>query len=80
MEVTAGSLWPLMRAAEERGVFFYPFTGAGVPRTEGLVVAPLMTLFEIGHPLLRGDPTPARDSPVWSDMTSVVQGAGLFLG
>ncbi|MDX2565105.1 aminotransferase class III-fold pyridoxal phosphate-dependent enzyme [Streptomyces sp. TX20-6-3] len=43
VEVTAGSLWPLMRAAEERGVFLYPFTGAGEPRTEGLVVAPPLT-------------------------------------
>lgn len=40
VEVTPGTLWPLMRAAEERGVFFYPFTGAGDPRSEGLVVAP----------------------------------------
>ncbi|MFB7234886.1 aminotransferase class III-fold pyridoxal phosphate-dependent enzyme [Streptomyces sp. NPDC056269] len=43
VEVTAGSLWPLMRAAEERGVFLYPFTGAGEPKTEGLVVAPPLT-------------------------------------
>ncbi|MGX8908445.1 class-III pyridoxal-phosphate-dependent aminotransferase [Streptomyces netropsis] len=40
VEVTPGLLWPLMEAAEQRGVFFYPFTGAGHPRSEGLVVAP----------------------------------------
>ncbi|MEV0259501.1 aminotransferase class III-fold pyridoxal phosphate-dependent enzyme [Streptomyces sp. NPDC050732] len=40
VEVAPGQLWPVMKAAEERGVFFYPFTGAGEPRSEGLVVAP----------------------------------------
>ncbi|MFD9418836.1 hypothetical protein ACFWC9_29630 [Streptomyces goshikiensis] len=29
-----------MEECERRGVFFYPFTGAGHPRGEGLVVAP----------------------------------------
>ncbi|MGW2050837.1 aminotransferase class III-fold pyridoxal phosphate-dependent enzyme [Streptomyces sp. NPDC001858] len=40
IEVEPGLLWPLMEEAEQRGVFFYPFTGAGHPRSEGLVVAP----------------------------------------
>ncbi|MEU2855598.1 aminotransferase class III-fold pyridoxal phosphate-dependent enzyme [Streptomyces syringium] len=40
VEVTPGLFWPLMEAAEQRGAFFYPFTGAGHPRSEGLVVAP----------------------------------------
>ncbi|MEU6172762.1 aspartate aminotransferase family protein [Streptantibioticus parmotrematis] len=40
VEVAPGKLWPVMKAAEERGVFFYPFTGAGDPKSEGLVVAP----------------------------------------
>lgn len=40
VEVAPGLLWPLMRECERRGVFFYPFTGAGAPRSEGLVVAP----------------------------------------
>ncbi|MFI6005040.1 aminotransferase class III-fold pyridoxal phosphate-dependent enzyme [Streptomyces sp. NPDC051366] len=40
VEVTPGLLWPLMQECERRGVFFYPFTGAGDPRSEGLVVAP----------------------------------------
>ncbi len=40
VEVAPGQLWPVMKAAEERGVLFYPFTGAGEPRSEGLVVAP----------------------------------------
>lgn len=43
VEVTPGLLWPLMRECERRGVFFYPFTGAGEPRSEGLVVAPPLT-------------------------------------
>ncbi|MFG3336988.1 aminotransferase class III-fold pyridoxal phosphate-dependent enzyme [Streptomyces tendae] len=43
VEVEPGLLWPLMEATEERDVFFYPFTGAGQPRTEGLVVAPPLT-------------------------------------
>ncbi|WP_159058916.1 hypothetical protein [Streptomyces caeruleatus] len=43
VEVTPGQLWPVMAAAEERGVFFYPFTGAGEPKSEGLVVAPPLT-------------------------------------
>ncbi|WP_309049337.1 aspartate aminotransferase family protein [Streptomyces sp.] len=43
VEVTPGQLWPVMEAAEERGVFFYPFTGAGEPRSEGFVVAPPLT-------------------------------------
>jgi adenosylmethionine-8-amino-7-oxononanoate aminotransferase len=30
----------LVEECERRGVFFYPFTGAGDPRSEGLVVAP----------------------------------------
>lgn len=40
VEVTPGLLWPLMEECERRGVFFYPFTGVGDPRSEGLVVAP----------------------------------------
>ncbi|MCX5129424.1 aminotransferase class III-fold pyridoxal phosphate-dependent enzyme [Streptomyces sp. NBC_00347] len=40
VEVAPGLLWPLMEECERRGVFFYPFTGAGEPRSEGLVVAP----------------------------------------
>ncbi|MBT1187992.1 aminotransferase class III-fold pyridoxal phosphate-dependent enzyme [Streptomyces sp. CJ_13] len=40
VEVAAGLLWPLMQECERRGIFFYPFTGAGDPRSEGLVVAP----------------------------------------
>lgn len=40
VEVTPGLLWPLMEECERQGVFFYPFTGAGDPRSEGLVVAP----------------------------------------
>jgi adenosylmethionine-8-amino-7-oxononanoate aminotransferase len=40
VEVSPGKLWPVLEAAEERGVFFYPFTGAGEPQSEGLVVAP----------------------------------------
>ncbi|WP_327713235.1 aminotransferase class III-fold pyridoxal phosphate-dependent enzyme (plasmid) [Streptomyces sp. NBC_00464] len=43
VEVAQGQLWPVMKAAEERGVFFYPFTGAGDPKSEGLVVAPPLT-------------------------------------
>ncbi|WP_406447174.1 hypothetical protein OG782_00350 [Streptomyces sp. NBC_00876] len=43
VEVAPGQLWPVMKAAEERGVYFYPFTGAGVPKSEGLVVAPPLT-------------------------------------
>ncbi|MFG3282043.1 aminotransferase class III-fold pyridoxal phosphate-dependent enzyme [Streptomyces sp. NPDC048111] len=43
VEVTPGLLWPLMQECERRGVFFYPFTGAGEPRSEGLVVAPPLT-------------------------------------
>ncbi len=40
VELTPGLLWPLMEEAERHGVFFYPFTGAGHPRSEGLIVAP----------------------------------------
>ncbi|MFD7639514.1 aminotransferase class III-fold pyridoxal phosphate-dependent enzyme [Kitasatospora sp. NPDC059795] len=40
VELAPGLLWPVLRQAEQRGVFFYPFTGAGEPRSEGLVVAP----------------------------------------
>ncbi|MFE4752352.1 aminotransferase class III-fold pyridoxal phosphate-dependent enzyme [Streptomyces mirabilis] len=40
VEVTPGLLWPLVEECERRGVFFYPFTGTGDPRSEGLVVAP----------------------------------------
>ncbi|MGW0672563.1 aminotransferase class III-fold pyridoxal phosphate-dependent enzyme [Streptomyces sp. NPDC002746] len=40
VEVGAGQLWPVMKAAQERGVFFYPFTGTGEPTSEGFVVAP----------------------------------------
>ncbi|WP_367139009.1 MULTISPECIES: aminotransferase class III-fold pyridoxal phosphate-dependent enzyme [Streptomyces] len=44
VEVEPGLLWPLMEECEPRGVFFYPFTGAGQPRrSEGLVVAPPLT-------------------------------------
>ncbi|PNE43567.1 hypothetical protein AOB60_00800 [Streptomyces noursei] len=40
VEVAPGQLWPVMKAVEERGVFLYPFTGAGEPKSEGLVIAP----------------------------------------
>ncbi|MFE6554304.1 aminotransferase class III-fold pyridoxal phosphate-dependent enzyme [Streptomyces sp. NPDC057746] len=40
VEVARGQLWPVMKATEEQGVFFYPFTGAGEPKSEGIVVAP----------------------------------------
>ncbi|WP_433573690.1 aspartate aminotransferase family protein [Streptomyces sp. CA-251247] len=43
VEVAPGKLWPVMKAAEARGIFFYPFTGAGEPTSEGLVVAPPLT-------------------------------------
>ncbi|MFE7670811.1 aminotransferase class III-fold pyridoxal phosphate-dependent enzyme [Streptomyces albidoflavus] len=43
VELDPGLLWPLMEQAERNGVFFYPFTGAGLPRSEGLVVAPPLT-------------------------------------
>ncbi|SEE60348.1 aminotransferase class III-fold pyridoxal phosphate-dependent enzyme [Streptomyces sp. TLI_105] len=43
IEVTPGLLWPVLKAAEERGVFLYPFTGAGHPKSEGFVVAPPLT-------------------------------------
>ncbi|MFF3726862.1 aminotransferase class III-fold pyridoxal phosphate-dependent enzyme [Streptomyces erythrochromogenes] len=43
VEVAPGLLWPLMEEAEQRGVFFYPFTGTGHPKSEGLVVAPPLT-------------------------------------
>ncbi|MEU4953648.1 aminotransferase class III-fold pyridoxal phosphate-dependent enzyme [Streptomyces lavendulae] len=43
VEVAPGLLWRLMEECERRGVFFYPFTGAGDPRSEGLVVAPPLT-------------------------------------
>lgn len=43
VEVAPGQLWPVMQAAEDRGVFLYPFTGAGEPKSEGLVVAPPLT-------------------------------------
>lgn len=43
VELEPGLLWPLMEQAERNGVFFYPFTGAGQPRSEGLVVAPPLT-------------------------------------
>ncbi|MER6030661.1 aspartate aminotransferase family protein [Streptomyces sp. NPDC001851] len=43
VELAPGLLWPLMEEAENRNVFFYPFTGAGRPRSEGLVVAPPLT-------------------------------------
>ncbi|MBD0688515.1 hypothetical protein BG452_05020 [Streptomyces sp. CBMA123] len=43
VELAPGLLWPLMAACEQRGAFFYPFTGAGDPRSEGLVVAPALT-------------------------------------
>jgi len=43
VELASGLLWPLLRQTEQRGVFFYPFTGAGEPRSEGLVVAPPLT-------------------------------------
>ncbi|MBV6700236.1 aminotransferase class III-fold pyridoxal phosphate-dependent enzyme [Kitasatospora aureofaciens] len=43
VELAPGLLWPLLRQTEQRGVFFYPFTGAGEPRSEGLVVAPPLT-------------------------------------
>ncbi|MGW1622713.1 aminotransferase class III-fold pyridoxal phosphate-dependent enzyme [Streptomyces sp. NPDC002172] len=40
IEVEPGLLWALMKEAEQRGAFFYPFAGTGHPRSEGLVVAP----------------------------------------
>ena len=40
VELAPGLLWPVLAEAERCGVFFYPFTGAGSPRSEGLVVAP----------------------------------------
>nr|WSW64673.1 aminotransferase class III-fold pyridoxal phosphate-dependent enzyme [Streptomyces sp. NBC_00998] len=43
VEVAPGVLWPLMEEAERHGAFFYPFTGVGRPRSEGLVVAPPLT-------------------------------------
>ncbi|MER5932491.1 aminotransferase class III-fold pyridoxal phosphate-dependent enzyme [Streptomyces sp. NPDC002054] len=43
VEVTPGLLWPLMEQAERHGALFYPFTGAGRPQSEGLVVAPPLT-------------------------------------
>ncbi|MFI1377233.1 aminotransferase class III-fold pyridoxal phosphate-dependent enzyme [Streptomyces longwoodensis] len=43
VELEPGLLWPLMEQAERNGVFFYPFTGAGQPKSEGLVVAPPLT-------------------------------------
>ncbi|MFH9554491.1 aminotransferase class III-fold pyridoxal phosphate-dependent enzyme [Streptomyces sp. NPDC017435] len=43
VEVAPGKLWSVMKAVEDRGVFFYPFTGAGEPESEGLVVAPPLT-------------------------------------
>lgn len=43
VELEPGLLWPLLQQAEQRGVFFYPFTGAGRPQSEGLVVAPPLT-------------------------------------
>lgn len=43
VEVSPGQLWPVMKAVEEREVFFYPFTGAGEPKSEGFVVAPPLT-------------------------------------
>ncbi|MEV6574876.1 aminotransferase class III-fold pyridoxal phosphate-dependent enzyme [Streptomyces sp. NPDC051577] len=43
VELAPGLLWPLMREAEARGVFLYPFTGAGHPQSEGVVVAPALT-------------------------------------
>ncbi|GAA3386362.1 aspartate aminotransferase family protein [Streptomyces racemochromogenes] len=49
VEVHPGRLWPLMKQAQmpgphnRDGAFFYPFTGTGHPRSEGLVVAPPLT-------------------------------------
>ncbi|PBC69938.1 aminotransferase class III [Streptomyces sp. TLI_235] len=43
VELAPGLLWPLMAEAEKRGVFLYPFSGAGQPKSEGLVVAPPLT-------------------------------------
>ncbi|WP_327075584.1 aminotransferase class III-fold pyridoxal phosphate-dependent enzyme (plasmid) [Kitasatospora purpeofusca] len=40
VELASGLLWPLLQQSEQRGIFFYPFTGAGEPRSEGVVVAP----------------------------------------
>lgn len=40
VELTPGLLWPLMEGCERRGISFYPFTGAGDSRSEGLVAAP----------------------------------------
>lgn len=43
VEIAPGRLWPVMEAAQERGVFFYPFTGLGDPPSEGLIIAPPLT-------------------------------------
>ncbi|MFF3517722.1 aminotransferase class III-fold pyridoxal phosphate-dependent enzyme [Streptomyces sp. NPDC002573] len=43
VELAPGLLWPLMQEAEKHDVLFYPFTGAGHPKSEGLVVAPPLT-------------------------------------
>ncbi len=43
VEVDSGLLWPLIEQAQQRGVLFYPFSGAGRPRSEGIVVAPPLT-------------------------------------
>ncbi|MFC5661444.1 hypothetical protein ACFP3U_00455 [Kitasatospora misakiensis] len=46
VELAPDLLWPLLRRTEECGVFLYPFTGAGDPKSEGLVVAPPLTSTE----------------------------------
>ncbi|WP_030872626.1 aspartate aminotransferase family protein [Streptomyces sp. NRRL F-2747] len=49
VELAPGLLWQLMERAQapgrrnRDGAFFYPFTGTGHPRSEGLVVAPPLT-------------------------------------
>lgn len=43
VETDPGLLWRLATAAEGLGVFLYPFTGAGQPQSEGVVVAPPLT-------------------------------------
>jgi hypothetical protein len=44
IELAPGLLWPLLQQTEQRGVFFYPFTGVHRPqRSEGFVVAPPLT-------------------------------------
>jgi adenosylmethionine-8-amino-7-oxononanoate aminotransferase len=45
-EVDPGLLWPLIEETEVRGVLLYPFTGAGHPKSEGVVIAPPLNCTE----------------------------------